>query len=146
MKGSLITPLGAIRVYADGMPVEYEAVPYECVVRSVWAKPPEGCYRLMVPAVGRKVIRCVLEPAEEFLPNSGASGERYLFAEFVSGNVALTIGAGDDVPIFSTNRISHGMEYILREPLDEVRFGVAWATDYEGSHDIRTELAADPLY
>ena len=142
----LITPLGTIRVYADGVSVEYEAVPYECTVRSVRARPPEGCCRLMVSATGRSVIRCLLEPEGDAPPNSGASGERYLYSEFVRGAVVLTIGAGDERQGFQTNRLPLGLEYVLKEPLKEVRFGVAWATDYEGDGDIRTELAADPLY
>ena len=146
MREKLETPLGTIRVYGDGVPVEFEAVPHACAVRSLRARPPAGSYRLVVPAAGRAVIRCLLEPPGEVPPDSGASGERYLYGEFVRETVILTIGAGDDVPFFSTNRISNGMEYILREPLREVRFGVAWATDYEGAHDIRAELAADPLY
>ena len=64
-------------------------------------------------------------------------------SEFVKDNVVLTIGAGDDIPAFNTNQIRYGMEYVFKAPVDKVMFGVAWATDYEGQFDIRTQLATD---
>jgi len=146
MKRFLSTPLGELRVYADGVPVEFDFVPYRCTVRSVQAKPPEGCYRIIVPAKERTTIQCVVALDGGKIPNSGSSGERYLCAEFIRENVILTIGAGDEVAEFQTNRLEFGMEYVLKCPLDEVVFGVSWTGDYEGIHDIRTYLAADPLY
>lgn len=146
MKKALSTPFGEIQVYADGVQIEYKPEPYQCKVRSVLAKPPEGCFRVSVPAKESTVIQCVVAFNDQEIPNSGSSGERYLCAEFIWEYVILTIGAGDEVSEFQTNRIPFGMEYVLKQPLEEVRFGISWATDYEGKHDIRTYLAADPLY
>ena len=67
----------------------------------------------------------------------------YLYSEFVKDNIVLTIGASDENPAFDTNRIQYGMEYVRKAPIDKVMFGVAWATDYEGQFDIRTQLATD---
>ena len=146
MQKNISTPLGEIQVYADGLAADFEMVPYPCMVRSVQSHPPEGCFRVSVPAKGRRIIQCVVALNDGEIPNTGSSGERYLYAEFIRENVILTIGAGDEVAEFQTNRLEHGMEYVLNHPIDEVVFGVSWATDYEGACDIRTCLAADPLY
>ena len=66
-----------------------------------------------------------------------------MYSEFVKGNIVLTIGAGDESPAFDTRRIPFGIEHIRRTPIDRVMFGIAWATDYEGQFDIRTQLATD---
>ena len=66
-----------------------------------------------------------------------------MYSEFVKDNIVLTIGASDENPAFDTNRIQYGMEYVRKAPIDKVMFGVAWATDYEGQFDIRTQLATD---
>ena len=65
-----------------------------------------------------------------------------VFPELIS-HIVLTIGAGDEHPAFETTWIRNGVEYIRKSAVDEVRFGIAWATDYEGIDDIRTELATD---
>lgn len=142
----LDTPLGELQVYADGVPVDCKIEPCQCMIRSVQANPPDGCFRVSVPAKERTVIQCVVAFDGEEIPNSGSSGERYLCAEFIRENVILTIGAGDEMAEFQTNRIPFGMEYVLKQPLDDVVFGISWATDYDGICDIRTYLAADPLY
>ena len=90
-----------------------------------------------------KTVRCVVSLYDTEIPNNGDSGERYLCSEFVKDNIILTIGAGDDNPAFDTKQIHYGMEYIRKVPVDQVIFGIAWATDYEGPFDIRTQLATD---
>ena len=66
-----------------------------------------------------------------------------MYSEFVKDNIVLTIGAEDENPAFGTNRITYGVEYVRKIPVDKVVFGIAWATDYEGQFDIRTQLATD---
>ena len=90
-----------------------------------------------------QTIRCVVSLCDTEIPNEGATGERYLYSEFIKDNIVLTIGAGDENPAFDTNRIPYGVEYVRKVPVDKVVFGVAWATDYEGQFDIRTQLATD---
>ena len=102
-----------------------------------------GCYQIVISKKDWQTIRCVVSFYDAELPNEGASGERYLYSEFVKDNIVLTIGAGDDNTAFDTNRIPCGVEYVRRAPIDKVMFGIAWATDYEGQFDIRTQLATD---
>ena len=77
------------------------------------------------------------------IENTGASGERYRDAQFIRESNILTIGVEDENPAFDTERYPAGMGYILRERVESVTFGVAWADDYTDG-DVRTWLAADP--
>jgi len=143
MKKGIITPLGEIQIFIDNIRSDFEAEPYICNVRSVRAKPPEGCYRITVSAKEWQTIRCVLDLCDTEMVNYGEGGQRYFCSEFVKDNIVLTIGAGDEIEAFDTNRIQYGMEYVRKAPAEKVMFGVAWATDYEGEYDIRTQLATD---
>ena len=122
---------------------DYQYEPHCPNVRSLQDRPVAGSFRIIVSKNGWQTIRCVVSFRCAEPPNTGASGERYLYSEFVKDNIALTIGAEDGNPSFDTNRICYGMEYIRKTPIDMVSFGIAWATDYEGPSDIRTQLAAD---
>ncbi len=139
----LNTPFGQIKIFADGRENAYEAVPYECPVKSVKLHPLAGSYRITVPARAYQRIRCVLAWNCTPIENTGSSGERYRDAEFISGSTILTIGVEDENPAFDTERYPDGMGYILRERVESVTFGVAWADDYTDG-DVRTWLAADP--
>ena len=143
MENGILTPLGEIQIYIDSVRSDYEVEPYVCNVRSVHTKPPAGCYRISVSAKEWQIIRCVVSLCDTEIPNEGASGERYLYSEFIKGNIVLTIGAEDENLAFDTYRVPYGVEYIRRTPIDKVVFGVAWAIDYEGQFDIRTQLATD---
>ncbi len=143
MKNSMITPLGEIQVYIDGVLSAYEVEPSVCAVRAVRNRPVAGSYRITVSADDWQTIRCVVSLHDPKIPNTGASGQRYLYAEFAKDTTVLTIGAGDEQTSFTTNRLRYGVEYVRRTPMDTVMFGVAWATDYEGQFDIRTQLATD---
>ena len=143
MKKGILTPLGEIQIYIDNVRSDYEVEPYICNIRSVREKPPAGSYRIIVSAKEWQTIRCVVSLCDTEIPNEGATGERYLYSEFIKDNIVLTIGAGDENPAFDTNRVPYGVEYVRKAPIDKVMFGVAWATDYEGEYDIRTQLASD---
>ena len=45
---------------------------------------------------------------------------------------------------FGLERLENGMEYCINSLVEEVVFGIAWATDYEGTEDVRVWFAADP--
>ncbi len=137
------TPLGEIHIYIDGVRSDYEFEPYNCNIRSVSAKPPAGCYKIVVTSNDWHTIRCVVSLNDTDLPNNASSGQRYLCSEFIKENIVLTIGAGDENIAFDSNRLRYGIEYVRKAPIDKVMFGVAWATDYEGQYDIRTQLATD---
>ncbi|MBE6895836.1 MAG: hypothetical protein E7477_01940 [Ruminococcaceae bacterium] len=139
----LNTPFGTIKITADGIMLEYEAIPFCCQVRSVVSKPLAGCYRITVPNENYRMIRCELEWNCSPIENTGSSGERYLCSEFVKDAVVLTIGAGDEMLDFETVRLDNGIEYICSPSVDKVMFGVSWTTDHEGQFDIRTQLATD---
>ena len=143
MEKGMITPLGEIHIYIDNVRSDYEVEPYSCYVRSVREKPLAGSYRIIVSAKEWQTIRCVVSLCNPEIPNEGASGERYLYSEFVKDNLILTIGAGAEIPAFDSNRVPCGVEYVRRTPVDKVIFGIAWATDYEGQFDVRTQLATD---
>ena len=143
MKKGILTPLGEIQIYIDNVRSDYEVEPYICNIRSVREKPPAGSCRIIVSAKEWQTIRCVVSLCDTEIPNEGATGERYLYSEFVKDNIVLTIGAGDENSAFDTNRVPYGVEYVRKAPIDKVMFGVAWATDYEGEFDIRTQLASD---
>lgn len=139
----LATPLGQIRIYADGVCIDGRAAEYVFDRPPCKDKPVAGCYRIQVDAGGRNAISCV---AELVVPvrNTGASGENYMDAEFIRGDTILTIGAEDGNPAFESVRLESGVEYRLLQPMDTVVFGIAWATDYQGASDCRTWYAADP--
>ena len=139
----LTTPFGCIKIIADGHEIAYEAVPYECPVKSIRKQPLTGSYRITVPTESYREIRCVVDWNCIPIENTGASGERYRDAQFVRGSNILTIGVEDENPAFDTERYPDGMGYILRERVESVTFGVAWADDYTDG-DVRIWLAADP--
>lgn len=144
MGKELMTPLGEIQIYIDDIRSDYEYEPYcNQKIRSLRERVLAGSYRIVISKKDWQTIRCVVSPCDPKIPNRGSSGERYLCSEFVKENVVVTIGAGDEIPEFVTNQIRYGMEYVRRTPVDKVMFGVAWATDYEGEFDIRTQLATD---
>lgn len=143
MKQRIETPLGEIFVFIDNAPADYDFEPFQRDIRSLQLKPVSASYRIIVSTKEWQTIRCevVLQVAE--LPNNGESGERYLCSEFARENIVLTIGAGNDSDLFDTKQTRYGMEYIRRKPVEQVLFGIAWTTDYEGKYDIRTQLATD---
>lgn len=143
MKQGILTPLGEIQIYIDNVRSDYEYEPYCKDIRALQERPLTGSYQIVISKRDWQTIRCVVDLCDAEIPNDGASGERYLYSEFVKDNIVLTIGAGDENPAFETNRIRNGVEYIRKFAIDEVRFGIAWATDYEGADDIRTELVTD---
>lgn len=143
MEPGLLTPLGEIQIYVDNVRSGYEVEPCHCGIRFLREKPLAGSYRIIVSAKEWATIRCVVALRDREITVDGASGERYLGSDFIKGSVILTIGAGDEHPAFETNRVPSGMEYVCKAPVDPVWFGVAWATDYEGPYDIRTQLATD---
>ena len=139
----LNTPFGTIKIIADGIMLDYEAIPFSSQVRSIVAKPLAGCYRITVPTKNYHNIRCELEWSCEPIENTGSSGERFLCSEYEQGNTILTIGAEDENDAYKTVRYENGMGYNIVQPTDIVVFGIAWATDHEDG-DVRTWLAADP--
>lgn len=143
MGKGLLTPLGEIQIYIDNIRVDYEYEKYHKDIRSLQERPLAGSYRISVSSNNWQTIRCVVLLNDIDIPNDGASGERYLYSEFVKDNVVLTIGAGADNPAFDTNQIRYGIEYVYKTPVDRAMFGIAWVTDYEGYFDIRTQLATD---
>ena len=143
MGKGLLTPLGEILIYIDNIRSDYEYEMYCKNIRTLQERPLAGSYRIVVSPKKWQTIRCVVSLDDAEIPNDGASGERYLYAEFVKDNTVLTIGAGDDNPAFDANQIRYGIEYVYKAPVDKVMFGIAWATDYGGQFDIRTQLASD---
>lgn len=140
----LTTPFGEIKVYIDGAPIDYEATVHYYDRPPVKGHPIAGCYRIHVPVGEHRSIRCEVDQNDSNIVNTGASGERYMDAEFISDSLILTIGAEDENPVFETVRTEQGMEYRIRGSVAEVVFGIAWATDYKGPSDCRTWYAADP--
>lgn len=140
----LTTPLGKILVYADGVCIDYTAVEYDFHRPPCQDRPVAGCYRIEIGAQGRKEIACVAEPVDPDIGNTGDSGQDYLNSEFIMGSTILTIGMEDENPAFESIRTERGLQYNLLQPVDRVVFGIAWATDYEGTYDVRTWYAADP--
>ena len=143
MKKGILTPLGEIYIYIDNVRSDYDYEQYSRNIRSLQEHPPAASYRIIVSKKDWRTIRCVVSLCDTEIPNNGSSGERYLCSEFVKDNIVLTIGAGDDNTDFDTIRLRYGVEYIRKNAIDTVMFGVAWATDYEGQYDIRTQLATD---
>lgn len=140
----LSTPFGMIKVLADDTEIEYEAKWFEYTKPPVKDKPLAGCYRIHIPVKNYSFIRCVLELENESVDVSGSSGERYLCREFYDRTVMLAIGAEDENPEFEVKRVKNGVEYHINGKAEEVVFGIAWATDYEGIEDVRVWFAADP--
>ena len=139
----LMTPLGEIKIYIDGICVDFEATEYAFDRSPCKDKPVAGCYRIEVNAQRRIRIDCTVELLDTIW-NTGSSGERYLDAEFIKGSTILTIGMEDENPAFESVRLENGLQYKLLQPIDKVVFGIAWATDYAGTDDVRTWFAADP--
>ena len=143
MGKGILTPLGEIQVYIDGVCAEYAYEKHGRDIRALRERPLAGSYRITIAKKDWETIRCVVSLYDSEIPNNGDSGERYLCSSFVKDNVILTIGAGADYPAFHTNQTRYGMEYVRKAPVDQIMFGVAWATDYENPLDIRTQLATD---
>ena len=139
----LITPLGTIKIYADGVCIDYKATEYDFNRHPCKDKPVVGCYRIEIDTHSRNDIACVVELTEP-IPNTGASGENCIDAEFIKNDTILTIGMEDENSAYESVRIETGLQYKLLQPVDKVVFGIAWATDYEGADDVRTWYAADP--
>lgn len=139
----IISPLGNINVYADGVCIDYKATEYDFNRHPCKDRPVAGCYRIEIDTHDRTVLACVVELTEP-IPNTGSSGENYIDAEFIKDDTILTIGMEDDNPAFESVRVENGLRYKLLHPVDKVVFGIAWAIDYEGADDVRTWYAADP--
>ena len=139
----LTTPFGRIKIIADGQEIAYKPVPYQSNVKSIREHPLTGSCRITVPTGTYREIRCVVDWNCTPIENTGLSGERYRDAEFIRGSDILTVGVEDENHAFDTERYPAGMGYILRERVESVTFGVAWADDYTDG-DVRTWLAADP--
>lgn len=140
----LTTPFGKIKVYTDGVCIDYEAAAFDFNSPPCRDKPVFGCYRIVVDARGHQSISCIVEQAELTIRNIGSSGQAYIDAEFIRGGTILTIDMEDENPAFESVRIEDGLRHELPIPVDRVVFGVAWVTDYEGPDDCRTWFAADP--
>ena len=138
------TPLGKINILVDGVATNFEAKLFDYIKPPVKDKPIAGCYRIHIPVENYRSIQCVLELANGSVDVSGSSGERYLCREFVDGTTMLAIGIEDENPAFESGRVENGMEYRIIDRIDEVVFGIAWTTDYEGTDDVRVWFAADP--
>ena len=143
MKTGLVTPLGEIHVYINNVRSDYDYEPHFSNIRSLLEQPVAGSYRIVISEKDWRTVRCVVALSDTELQNEGSTGERFFCSKFTKNNIALTIGAGDDIAEFETNQLRYGMEYIRRQPVGRVFFGVAWSVDHEGPDDIRTELAAD---
>lgn len=133
----ILTPLGPIRLLADGVPVEYEAEPAATRQPNL-----AGCLRIRTDGAGVKELRCVLE--NKTLTPQSSSGEGCQAVEFADGKRILTIGTETYHPVYSTIPGPDGITVALNGSGGSVTFGIAWAEDYAGDSDVRTWLAADP--
>ena len=140
----LETPFGKVNIIVDGVAIHYEAKPFDFIKPPVKDRPIAGCYRIHIPAENHRSIQCVLNLEEKNIDVSGSSGECYLCREFCAGTTMLAIGIEDENPAVESVRVENGMEYRIGEKVDEVVFGIAWATDYAGIDDVRVWFAADP--
>jgi len=138
------TTYGTVNIIVDGVAIHYEAKPFDYIKPPVKDKPIAGCYRIHITAENHRSIQCVLELENEKVEVSSSSGERYVCKEFEYGTTMLAIGVEDENPAFELERLENGMEYRMKSPVEEVVFGIAWATDYEGTDDVRVWFAADP--
>ena len=107
----LSTPLGPIKVFADGTKLDCEVMEFTYDRPPVKGHPIAGCYRIHAPVGEHRSIRCEVELSDTRIVNTGASGERYVDAEFISDSIILTIGAEDENPAFETVRVEFGLEY-----------------------------------
>ena len=139
----LTTPLGKIKIYADGNCVSYKAIEHNFCQPPCKDRPVAGCYRIEISGRDISSVSCVLYPLDT-VHISDSSGEKYTAIEFVKNQTILTIGMEDENPAFESLPIDHGLQYKLIGSVDKVVFGLAWATDYEGIEDVRTWYAADP--
>ena len=140
----LETPLGKVNIVVDGVAIHYEGKPFDFRKSPVKDRPIAGCYRIHIPVENHRSIQCVLNLEEKNIDVSGSSGECYLCREFCAGTTMLAIGIEDENPAVESVRVENGMEYRIGEKVDEVVFGIAWATDYAGIDDVRVWFAADP--
>ena len=140
----LETPFGKIDILVDGVDTDFEARPFDYIKPPVKDKPIAGCYRIHIPVENHRSIQCVLELVSEKVEVSSSSGECYVCKEFEYGTTMLAIGVEDENPAFELERLENGMEYRINSPVEEVVFGIAWATDYAGIDDVRVWFAADP--
>ena len=140
----LETPFGKINIIVDGVAIHYEAKPFDFRKSPVKDRPIAGCYRIHISAENHRSIQCVLELENEKVEVSSSSGECYVCKEFEYGTTMLAIGAEDENRAFELERLENGMEYRINSTVEEVVFGIAWATDYEGTNDVRVWFAADP--
>ena len=140
----LQTPFGKINILVDGVATNFEAKPFDYIKPPIKDKPIAGCYRIDIRVKNYRSIQCILNLENEKVDVSGSSGERYLCREFIDGATMLAIGIEDENPAFESGRVENGMEYRIIDKIDEVVFGIAWATDYEGTDDVRVWFAADP--
>ena len=72
----LNTPFGTIKIIADGIMLDYEAVPYLCSAHSIIEKPLVGCYRITVLTEHNHNSCCELEWNCEPIEDMRASDER----------------------------------------------------------------------
>lgn len=98
------TPFGPIKLYADGVALEYEAVAHDYGRPPVKGHAIARCYRIHVPVGTHRSVRCELLFSTAPIRNTGDSGQEYLNAEFEKETINLRIGAEDENPAFETVR------------------------------------------
>lgn len=140
----LETPFGKINILVDGIAIHYDARPFDYIKPPVKDNPIAGCYRIHIPVENSSCIECTLDVEDTSVDVSGSSGERYLCKEYLKDSTMLAIGIEDENPAFDSERVEGGMQYRINTRVDEVVFGIARATDYEGPDDVRVWFAADP--
>ena len=138
MVSVLKTPLGEVRVLADGKSIDYKAVPHSFDKPMTRKRPLAGCWRIRVCGAGE--VRCILEGCSGL----DSSGEGYQAVEFANGAVQLVIGTETDREDRIVSPGPEGIAVALRENGMEVVFGIAWTADHEGDSDVRAWFAADP--
>ncbi len=141
----LETPLGKINILVDSVVIHYEAKPFNYIKPPIKDKPIEGCYRIHIPVQDYRSIQCILDLENAKVDISGSSGERYLCREFVDGTIMVAIGIEDENSAFESGRVENSMEYYINTRIEEVVFGIAWGTDYEGTNDVRVWFCSRPI-
>jgi hypothetical protein len=153
----LVTPLGQIKIYIDGMLVPYTEKP---IANDKTCRDLDGRYTIeitFIPDGEMHTISCCLYNYEKSDDDDIESGERLELKSFCQGSVKLSIGMEGDIGYLSNGvRISeydydnsyldNGVQFEILPDTKTSKyvFGIAWLNKVNDKNEVQTWYGADP--
>ncbi|MPN29667.1 hypothetical protein SDC9_177120 [bioreactor metagenome] len=155
----LVTPLGVIRIYNDGIELEYNAI--KLCNDSILFPDIDSRYKIEVEYKADNsshLISCIIDKIDSKKTEVySESGERLECQAFYQENIKLSIGIECDTGYFDTGErignydydssyLNNGIGYSIlpNTKSHTFLFGIAWINECNDENDLQTWFGADP--